>query len=160
MKRLYLTIFIATIHLASFAQKKGQDKRIAATEKLVGSWKFDYALYGASSAGMKSADTSKIFHTDTIYFFRDMTFRFRSHNTAYTDVRIHTGTWEITNKGRTLIHKERVADPPFDGPSPDLTFPIRFAGRDRIRIDYIFVYDPADKKAMNNNTPVFFDRIR
>jgi hypothetical protein len=160
MKRFYLTIIIASIHLVAFGQKKGQDKNTIVAEKLLGSWKFDYALYSATVGGVTSTDKSKIFHTDTLHFFADMTFRFRSHNTENTDVRIHTGTWEIVNKGKTLVHKKREAQPPFERQSPDLTFPIRFMNKDRIRIDYIFTDSQDGKDPMTNNTPVFFDRIK
>jgi hypothetical protein len=159
MGKVYLTLFIAAVHFASFGQNKGQEKNTAVADRLVGAWKFDYAVYGIDVVGRRFADTSKLFHTDTIHFFRDMTFRFRSHNTAKTDQRLHTGTWEITNKGRTLIHKNRVAQPPFDGHTPDLTFPVRIINQDRIRIDYIFI-DEESTKPPTNNTPVFFDRIR
>jgi hypothetical protein len=161
MKRVYLTIVIVIIHLVSFSQQKERDKNAKVAERLIGSWKFDYALYSSVYLGTVSTDTSKVFHTDTIHFFSDQTFRFRSHDTANTDVRVHTGTWEISNKGKTLIHKKRAAQPAFEGPLPDLTFPIRMEGKDRIRIDYIMMTQGQQvSKPATNNTPVFFDRIR
>jgi hypothetical protein len=160
MKRFYITIIIASVHLVSFGQRKGQDKNAIVEEKLFGSWKFDYALYTATFGGVTSTDKSKIFHTDTLHFFGGMTFRFRSHNTENTDLRIHTGTWEIVNEGKTLVHKKREARPSFQGQSPDLTFPIRVINKDRIRIDYTFTDSQDEKKPVTNNTPVFFDRIK
>jgi hypothetical protein len=159
MRRVYLTIVIATVHLLSFGQRK-MDKNEVVAKDLIGSWKFDYAVYSSTLLGVTYKDKSKIFHTDTIHFFRDKTFRFKSHNTESTDRRIHTGVWEIANNGKTLIHRKREARPPFEGQSPDLTFPIRIINEDRIRIDYIFFDVQDDNKPTTNNTPVFFDRIK
>ena len=151
MKKTVLIIVVLAIHFICFGQQK-EDKNQEVSDKLVGSWKLDYALYSRR-------DSSKIFHTDTIHFYKDHTFKFRSHDTEFTDVRTHTGSWEVTKKGKVLNHRKRQANPPFDGPSPDLTFPIQIINDDRIRIDYI-VHDPqGGAKSIAHSTPVFFERI-
>ena len=160
MNRIYLTIIIATIHVVSFGQKKGLDKNVIVTEKLIGSWKFDYAIFRASLQGTTSIDTGRSFHIDTLHFFRDMTYRFRSYNISDNSARIHTGIWEIVKRGKRIVHKKRVAQPPFEEPSPDLTFPIRVINKDRIRIDYIVIYVQFGTEATRNRTPVFFNRIK
>lgn len=151
MRQIYYTLILTLVVFFSFGQQKKEDKNEIIAKKIVGSWKLDYALYS-------EWDKSKIFHTDTIHFFNDWTFRFRSHNTANTDIRTHTGNWEITNNGKVLVHRNRQAQPAFDVPTPDLTFPIRIISTDRIRIDYMMYFDN-EPKPKKNNTPVFFDRI-
>jgi hypothetical protein len=160
VRKTYLTIIIILIHLFSFGQQKKQDKNEAVTKELIGSWKLDYALYTTKMGGVVSREKSKIFHTDTIHFFSDMTFRFTSHDTKNIDVRTHTGNWEITKKGRILIYKNRQAQPPFDAPSPDLFSPIKIVNANRIKIYYeVHVYgDKFDPKP--DGTPVFFERIK
>jgi len=148
------------MHLVSFGQQKKQDKNEAVTKQLMGSWKLDYALYRSEMMGAVSEEKSKIFHTDTIHFFSDKTFKFKSHDTANTDVRIHTGTWEIVDNGKTLVHKNRQALPAFDGQSPDLSFPIKIINPNRIRIDYPVYTNDNSAKSKPANTPVFFERIK
>jgi hypothetical protein len=122
MNKIYLTIIITTIHLISFGQEKSQNKNERTAKVLVGSWKFDYALYSDIFMGTTLKDKSKIFHTDTLHFFENMTFKFRSHDTANIDIRFHNGVWEIADKGKTLIHKNRGSQPPFVGYTPDFNF--------------------------------------
>ena len=145
--------------MLSFGQKRGQEKNEKVSKTLIGSWKFDYVLHGTPDMEIAAREKSQLFHTDTIHFFKDMTYKFRSHDTDFIDVRTHTGTWEITNKGKILNHKDRVAVPPFVGESPDLTFPIRVINKNRIRIDYIF-FDRGDTTPLPSNTPVYFVRIK
>ncbi|HEY8933929.1 MAG TPA: DUF5004 domain-containing protein [Cyclobacteriaceae bacterium] len=160
MKRTYSTILVILIHLVSFGQQKKQDKSEAVTKQLIGSWKLDYALYRSEIMGVVSKEKSKIFHTDTIHFFSDKTFKFKSHDTENVDIRIHTGTWEITDKGKTLVQKNRQAVPGFDGPLPDLFFPIKIINSDRIRIDYTVYLNDDNSNSKAANTPVFFERIK
>jgi len=160
MKKTYLTIIITLIHLLSFGQQKKQDKSETVTKELIGSWKLDYALYSSKIMGAVSKEKSKVFHADTIHFFSDKTFKFKSHDTENIDVRTHTGNWEITDKGKTLVHKNRQAVPAFDGLSPDLFFLIKIINSDRIRIDYAIYFNDDNSSPKTNNTPVFFERIK
>ncbi|HEY3402454.1 MAG TPA: hypothetical protein VGK59_03645 [Ohtaekwangia sp.] len=168
MKHISLTILITSLYVLSFAQKKEHDKNVKVSEILIGSWKFDYAVYSNpdnniwNTPGQDTTYTkerSGVFHTDTIHFFSDMTYKFRSHDTDNSSSTVHTGDWEINNNGKTLLHKKRVAIPAFVGPLPNLTFPIRVINKNRIRIDYS-ITDEADTRPQLNNTPVYFDRIK
>jgi hypothetical protein len=160
MKKIYLTIIIILIHLVSFAQQKKKDKSETVTKELIGSWKLDYALYNSEIMGAASKEKSKAFHTDTIHFFSDKTFKFKSHDSENIDIRTHTGTWEIIGKGKTLVQKNRQVVPAFDGISTDLLFPIKIINSDRIRIDYSIYLNDNNSSTMAANTPVFFERIK
>lgn len=162
MKKIYLTIILASFHLFSFSQHSKRDKNKIASEILVGSWKFDYAIYRSTFWGKVEEEKSEIFHTDTLYFFNNMMFSFRSHKTeegVWTDTSIHTGSWEIVNNGKTLIYKNREDKPAYEKPSQDVTLPIRIINKNRIRIDYLVVIS-GEEKPTKNNTPVFFNRIK
>lgn len=161
MKRIYLTIIIVFIHFVSSGQIKEHSKNLKVAEKLVGTWKFDHAQLRVTHEGVTSINRSKIFHIDTLHFFEDMTFRFNSQNAdkTKTDSRVHTGSWAITNKGHTLVLKNREAFPPFEEETPDINFPIRVINYDRIRIDFIVYMVQGVAEPMTIKTPVYFDRF-
>ena len=160
MRLLCYTISLISLSFFCFGQPKKEDKNERVFKALVGSWKLDYAVYSATLLGIVSYDTSKIFYTDTIHFFNDRTFKFRSNAIENIGVQTHTGTWEITNKGKVLIHKNIQSLPPSAEPTRDATFPIKIINPDRIRIDYT-IYHPQDYSPPRlNNTPVFFERIK
>ncbi len=153
MRLLYLLILLTSIGGVSIGQNKSKNNIVS--EKLVGSWKFDYALYRFSPS--EPTNKSHLFHTDTISFYKDRTFKFRSHNTNFTEKSTNTGNWEVVNNGKTLIHKNRQTQPPFNEPTPDLTFPLKIINANRIRIDYEF-YVKGDTSVWMR-TPIFFKRI-
>lgn len=119
----------------------------------------EYAIYNGYLEGAVFRDTSTVFYIDTIQFFSDRTFRFKTHDTENTHIQTHTGNWEIAHKGRVLIQKNRQTQPPFEGTSPDLSFPIRIINADKVRIKYS-VYIKGSSATTTSNTPVFFTRIK
>lgn len=158
MKTTCLTIIITLMPLLSFGQQKKQAKCEAVARELVGSWKFEYAMYSSFKGAPRVK--SDVFHTDTIHFFNDLTFEFTSHDSEKIDVRTHTGNWEITDKGKTLVHMNRQSSPAFSEPSlPDLFFPIKLIDSERIRIGYEIYYTDPFFGGHNDNVPVYFTKI-
>jgi hypothetical protein len=160
-KNILIASLILLLPSITYGQKHHLKKNKLAIERIIGSWKFEYAVYTFYRFidSPPSKEKSDVFHTDTIHFYANMTYRFNSHDFDYKKVSAHSGEWNVINKGKTLILKNRVVKPAIKEPLVELSFPIKIKKANILRIDYSIYIKGDSINQKPNNTPVFFSRI-